>query len=77
MSKEKKDKIAVKINNNKITITGELRPRLSKSGKSTLLLSTSGNIDLPKTYKGRPLKLGINLYSTKPRKNKNINVVME
>jgi hypothetical protein len=42
-----------------------ISPRPSKSGKTTVIASTAGNIPTTVTYDGKPVILGLNAYVKK------------
>lgn len=51
-----------------VRITLPLIERTSKSGKSTVIASTDGNVPFPVEYKGKPVTCGVNCYIPKPKK---------
>jgi len=55
----------VKIEKNQIVITLPISPRTSKSGKSTVIASTAGNIQTSAEYDGKPVTIGVNAYVKK------------
>ena len=55
----------VEIKNNELIITLPISPRTSKSGKSTVIASTSGNVATSAQYEGKPIIIGCNAYVSK------------
>jgi len=55
----------VEIKNNEIVITLPISPRPSKSGKTTVIASTAGNIPTTAVYEGQPVVIGCNAYVKK------------
>jgi len=55
----------VKIEKDKIIITLPISPRTSKSGKSTVIASTAGNITTSAEFDGQPVTVGVNCYIKK------------
>ena len=53
------------IKDGKLVITLPISPRTSKSGKSTVIASTAGNIAAGVEYEGQPVILGVNAYVKK------------
>jgi len=53
------------IKNNELIITLPISPRTSKSGKSTVIASTGGNIPTTCQYEGQVIVLGVNAYVRK------------
>ena len=46
----------------KLTITIEIDPHASKSGKSLVIASTGGNLATECKYEGKPVVVGLNAY---------------
>ena len=55
----------VEIKNNEIVITLPISPRPSKSGKTTVIASTAGNIATTAVYDGQVVILDCNAYIKK------------
>jgi len=55
----------VEIKDGKLVITMPISPRTSKSGKSTVIASSGGNIRTMVEYEGKPIVVGINCYVSK------------
>lgn len=55
----------VKIEKNQIVITLPISPRPSKSGKTTVIASTAGNIATTAVHDGQPVIVGVNCYIKK------------
>ena len=55
----------VTIEKDTITIVLPVSPRTSKSGKSTVIASTAGNVATSAMYDGKPIILGVNAYVKK------------
>jgi len=53
------------IKNNELIITLPISPRTSKSGKSTVIASTGGNIPTTCQDEGQSVVLGVNAYVRK------------
>ena len=55
----------VKIEKNTLVITLPISPRTSKSGKSTVIASSGGNMATTAEYEGKPVVVGVNAYIKK------------
>ena len=55
----------VEIKGNEIIVTLPISPRTSKSGKSTVIASTGGNIATSAEYEGQAVIIGVNAYVKK------------
>ena len=55
----------VEIKDKQIIITLPISPRPSKSGKTTVIASTAGNIVSPAVFDGQPVIVGCNAYIKK------------
>ena len=55
----------VKIKDDKLVITLPISPRASKSGKSTVIASSSGNQPTTCEYEGKVVVVGVNAYVKK------------
>ena len=52
----------VEINGNELIVSLPISPRPSKSGKTILVASTSGNIKTTVEYDGKPITVSVNAY---------------
>lgn len=55
----------VDVKTDKIIIELPISPRPSKSGKTTVIASTAGNIMSNAEYEGKPVVVGVNAYIKK------------
>ena len=53
------------IKDNNLVITVPISPRTSKSGKSLVIASSSGNVQTTTEYEGKPIVVGVNAYVPK------------
>lgn len=53
------------IKDGKLHLTLDIAPAESKSGKSTVVASTRGNVQTSCQYKGKNLTIGVNAYTPK------------
>ena len=51
-----------KIENGKLHLTLDIDPKLSASGKSTVIASTRGNVQTACQHKGQNVTVGVNAY---------------
>jgi len=55
----------VEIKGNELIVSLPISPRPSKSGKTILVASTSGNIKTTVDYDGKPITVSVNAYVAK------------
>ena len=53
------------IKDGNLILTLPIAPRTSKSGKSTVIATTGGNITCGVDYEGQPVTIGVNAYVKK------------
>lgn len=55
--------MTVKVEKNQIVISIPISPRASKTGKTTVIASSQGNVPVPGVmYEGKQLVVGVNAY---------------
>lgn len=54
--------MTVKIENNNLVITLPINPHPSKSGKTTVIATTSGNKETDQIYQNKKVVIGVNAY---------------
>jgi len=55
--------MTVTFSGDKVIIEMPISERSSKTGKSTIIASTNGNVDANVEYNGKPVKIGVNVYT--------------